>query len=399
MIRNRVLILVQNLPVPADRRVWLEAMALRDDGWTVSIVCPDGRGTSAGYQEVDGIHVYRHAAPPEGPSVLGYVREYALSLAREWRLVRRAWRERGFDVIHLCNPPDLLFLIALPYKLIRHVSVVFDHHDITPELYEVKYGRRDLAWAALRLAERATFAVADMVIATNGSYRAVAEGRGHVRPEDIVVVRSAPDLHTFVASEDLTRWLVPGRRLIGYVGVMGQQDGVDLLLRAADVLVHGQKRDSVLVRLIGDGPDLVRLRGLAEALSLTGHTEFLGFVSGQDMVDALAACDVCVVPDPSNPYNDRCTMNKVLEYMALAKPTAMFDLPEGRCSAGDAAVYAAGSDPSMLADAISQLLDDSGLARELGRKGRERMEGSLAWAYQAKRLTRAYARLARRNAS
>lgn len=393
---RRVLIIVENLPVPVDRRVWMEATTLHAAGYEVSVICPTGRGQDKTFEMLEGIAVYRHPLPPEGEGSLTFVREYLVALWHETRLAWRIRRERGFDVIHVCNPPDLLFLVAAPFKALFGTPMIFDHHDATLEMYEAKFGRRDLPYHVLKLAERLTYALADVVIATNESLRGFALGRGHKAPEDVFVVRSGPRLDRFVPRPGGERYRAGFRHVVGYVGVLGSQDGLDVLLRVARRVVDGGRTD-VRFMIIGGGPSLEPLRALCSALNLDPYVEFTGMLTDQDeLIERLSACDVCVAPDPQTSYSDVCTMNKVLEYMALGKATVQFDLTEGRHSAGDAAVYARPNDEEDFARQLLALLADPERQAEMGRVGQARMHQALAWDHQAPKLLDAYARALRR---
>src|SRR5260221_5497912 len=227
--QRRILILVENLPSPFDRRVWQEAGALRDAGHTVTIVCPTGKGYEKRYEELGGIAIHRYRLPIEGEGAAGYAIEYATALVKTFALCWRVLFTRGFDAIHACNPPDLFFLIGAFFKLLGK-KFVFDHHDITPELYEAKFGRRDLFWKLMVALERLTFRVADVSIATNESYKRIAIERGGMDPGRVFVVRSGPSLERMKSGPPHSH-LKRGRRfLVGYVGVMGRQEGIDLLL-------------------------------------------------------------------------------------------------------------------------------------------------------------------------
>lgn len=389
---HHVLIIVENLPVPFDRRVWLEANALKGAGYEVTVICPTGPSHEPGKEVIDGITVHRHPLREARGGALGYLKEYASALAWETRLAWQVWRSRRFHVVHVCNPPDLLFLVALPFKLLG-ARVVFDHHDLGPELFVEKFGRRGPIYWLMRAAERLTFAVADHVISTNESYAAIARRRGRKRPEQVTVVRSGPLLDTFRRVEAAR---VPGRVTLGYVGVMAKQDGVDILLRAVAHLVHDMGRADVRLVLVGDGPSREELEALAKELRIEGAVDFLGYRTGDELLRAMSTFDIGVVPDPKSEYNDKCTMNKVLEYMALGIPLVQFDLDEGRRSAGDAAVYAGtDNDPRHLAAAIVELADDPERRARLGETGRRRMEEELEWRHQAPQLLEAYREVTR----
>ncbi|MCX7887219.1 MAG: glycosyltransferase family 4 protein, partial [Verrucomicrobiae bacterium] len=335
-----VLIIVENLPVPFDRRVWQEATTLRAAGYDVSVICPTGKDCEAAFERLNGIQIYRHPLPPEVHSFSGYLREYLAAIRWEWKLARRIWRQHRFHAIHACNPPDLIFLVALWFKLRHDTKFIFDQHDLCPELYESKYNRRDLFYWTLRLLERLTFALADTVISTNESYRAVAIRRGRKRPDRVFVVRSAPDLARFQPVPPNPVFRRGRKYLVGYLGVMGPQDGLDHLLRAAQELVIKRGRQDIQFCLIGKGPMFDQLQQMAHELGVGDYVEFTARIPDDEMIARLCSCDVCVNPDPLNPLNNLSTMNKIMEYMALGRPVVQYDLKEGRFSAGDASLYA-----------------------------------------------------------
>lgn len=390
--KRRVLIIVENMPLPLGRRTWMEATALRDAGYQVSVISPVGKGCEALFEMVEGIAVYRHPRPPEGHRGLGFVREYAEALWHETRLAWRVWRERGFDVIHVCNPPDLLFLVALPFKLLYGTRFVFDHHDVNPELYLAKFGRRDLPYYALLIAERLTFTLADAVISTNESYRRVALGRGHKRASDVFIVRSAPRLDRFQPRPGGERYREGFRYLVGYVGVIGSQDGLDYLMRAVRLIVDSGRTD-IKFMIMGDGTALEETRRLCTSLGVDPFVEFTGMISNQEeLLERLTACDLGVAPDPKNSMNDICTMNKVIEYMALSKAMVQFDLTEGRFSAGEAALYARPNDEADFAAKILELLGDPERRARMGEIGNARVRNALSWEYQIPALLATYER-------
>ncbi len=386
---KRVVIVVENLPVPFDRRVWQEARALRAAGAGVAVISPTGKGFTKPYELIEEIHVYRHPLPVDADSALGYLREYSAALWNELRLLLKVWRRHGFDVIHACNPPDLIFLVALPFRLIGK-RFIFDHHDINPELYEAKFNRRDAFWHVLRVFERLTFALADVSIATNQSYRAIAVERGGMAADKVFVVRSGPDLARFQPRPADPSYNRGRRYLIGYVGVMGDQEGIDLLLEAAADLVHRRGRQDIQFCLVGGGPSLDRLRDIAVSLGLSDHVTFLGRVSDEVLLSVLSSSDVCVNPDRVNPMNDKSTMNKIIEYMAMAKPIIQFDVLEGRYSAEDASLYAKANDPLDFASRIEDLLADPVRRQAMGSVGRSRVESELSWTHQVPALIAAY---------
>jgi glycosyltransferase involved in cell wall biosynthesis len=391
---RKVLIVVENLPVPFDRRVWQEARALTAAGALVSVICPMGKAHTKPYEYLEGIHVYRHPLPVEANSALGYAIEYGAALFHELRLAFKVWRRHRFDTLHGCNPPDLIFLVALPFKLMGK-RYIFDHHDINPELYEAKFGRRDLFWRLMRFCEWLTFKTADAVISTNESYRRIAIERGGKRPEDVFVVRSGPDLSR-VKHAAPNPALRNGRRyMVGYVGVMGDQEGIDLLLETARHIVHDLGRDDIQFCLAGAGPSLEKLKLDAFRLDVADHVTFLGRVPDDALFEMLSTADVCVNPDRVNPMNDKSTMNKILEYMALGKAIVQFDVTEGRYSAGQASLYARANDPVDFAGKVLELLADPEACARMGAFGRHRIETEMAWAYEVPRLIAAYRHVSR----
>jgi glycosyltransferase involved in cell wall biosynthesis len=390
MNRRRVLIIVENLPCPFDRRVWQEANTLRDAGYGVAIICPTGKGCEARHERLDGIDIYRHPLPPEASGALGYAREYASALAWEFFLAFRALRRHGFDAIHACNPPDLIFLVGGFFKLVFGKRFVFDHHDINPELYEAKFGRRDLFYRLMLWMERRSFRAADISIATNESYRRIALERGGMDADKVFVVRSGPKLDRLkIVPPDAS--LKRGRRfLVGYVGVMGQQEGIHYLMHAAARIVHTLGRSDVHFGLVGSGTSLPAMQALARKLDIEDYVTFTGRVADAQMLAMLNTADVCVNPDVANDMNDKSTMNKVMEYMALGKPIVQFDLTEGRFSAREASLYAKRNDADDFADCIVALLDDPERRARMGEYGRRRILHELEWKYEAPKLLAAY---------
>ncbi|MFV0490442.1 MAG: glycosyltransferase family 4 protein [Pseudorhodobacter sp.] len=390
---RRVLIVVQNLPVPLDRRVWLEATSLTEAGYLVSVICPMGRGWTKAYEEIDGVHIYRYPEPPEAHSgAIAYAREYLFSLWHMFSQARRVRRERGFDVIHGCNPPDLIFLLGLRYRL-SGVRYLFDHHDVCPELFEAKFNKRGLLYQVMRIWERITFAAADVSIATNNSFRQIAISRGKMKSEDVFVVRSAPKVEIFQPGPGNRALRHGAQTVMGYVGVIGQQEGMDLLVLAAEHLIRRLGKDDVHFVIIGFGPMLEDMKADVEARGLTSHFTFTGALFGEEMLAALNAVDIGVSPDPKNSMNDISTMNKVMEYMTLEKPVVQFDLTEGLASASDASLYAQSNDPSDFAGKIAWLIDHPEEAREMGIKGRARVLEQLSWEHSVPPLLSAYHRI------
>lgn len=396
--RRRVLIIVENLPVPFDRRVWAEATTLVEAGYEVSVISPKLKGYAADYEEIDGVHVYRHPLREAGDSRFGYFREYASAISGQLRLAFRVRRERGVDIIHACNPPDLIFLVAGIFKLLFGVRFIFDHHDLCPELFEAKFSRKGFLHSALLAMERMTFALADVSIATNDSYREIAMRRGRMRPERVFVVRSGPRLDRMVIGAG-DEALKEGRKhLVGYVGVIGKQEGLDLLIAAVSHLVGHIGRTDAHFAIVGDGPELPAIRKLAEEKGVGGYFTFYGRVPDEEFLRILNTADVCVNSDRCCAMNDKSTMNKILEYMALGKPIVQFDLTEGRRSAGGASLYARADNAADFAMKIDTLLGDPELRRDMGAIGRDRVVRQFNWSHSAPVLIRAYAKAFERRA-
>ena len=386
---RKVLFLVENLPSPFDRRVWQEATTLNQAGYTVSIICPTGKGCEKHYEEIDGIAIYRYDLAVEASGALGYAVEYSLALFWTFLLSWRVLFTRGFDVIHACNPPDLFFLIGGFFKLLGR-KFLFDHHDINPELYEAKFGRRDFFWKLMVAMERLTFRTADVSLATNESYRRIAIGRGGMESDKVFVVRSGPSLERLKVVPPV-RALKNGRRyLVGYVGVMGKQEGIDLLLCAIRQIVDLHGRHDIQFGLVGGGTSLEEMKALAAKLNIEDYVTFTGRVPDADLLAMLNTADVCVNPDIANEMNDKSTMNKIMEYMALGKPIVQFDLTEGRFSAQGASLYAKRNDPDDLAAKIIELVDDPEKRAQMGAIGRSRVENELEWRYEQPKLLAAY---------
>lgn len=383
-----VCIIVENLPVPFDRRVWQEARALTEAGYRVSVICSKARGFEQSRETREGIEIYRHRIW-EASSPLGYLVEYSWALLAEFFLALRIYARTRFRILQACNPPDTIFLLGLFFKLFG-VRFIFDHHDLGPELYEAKFGQRGFFYRLVCLAERLTFRTADVSIATNESYREVALRRGGMRPERAFVVRSCPELDRIRRGPPRPELKQGKRFLVVYVGVMGPQDGLDLLLESIEHIVKRLNRQDTLFVLVGGGSELPRLRAVAAQRGLEASVKFTGRIPDDELAACLSTADVCVAPDPKNPMNDKSTMNKIMEYMAYGRPVALFDLTEGRRSAGDAALYARPNDPVDFAEQILKLLDSEPLRQRLSETGRKRIEESLNWEIEKKALVEAY---------
>ena len=397
-MKKNLLIIVENLPVPFDRRVWREACSLRKAGYEVTVLSPKGKGCKRGHEYLEEIHVYRHPMPKEGNSPLGYLWEYGCALI--WEVIYSWWiyLRHGFHVIQGCNPPDNIFLVALPFKLFG-VKYIFDHHDTNPELYVSKYERKDFLYRSQMWLERLTFYFSDVVMSTNSSYREIAIRRGGVAPQDVFVVRNGPDLETFKPVPPKPELKHGKRYLIGYVGTMSIQEGLDILLETAAQIKSAGRKD-VHFTCVGGGPELATLRLMVREKNLSDIVDFPGRVPDSQLLDILSTADVCVNPDKPCEMNDISTMIKIMEYMALGKPIVQFDLKEGRFSAQEASLYSSNHNQvADFADKILWLLDHPEERMRMGEFGRRRVEKELAWEHSVENLLAAYARVFKSNQS
>jgi glycosyltransferase involved in cell wall biosynthesis len=385
---KHALILVENLSVPFDRRVWQESLALRAAGWDVSVICPQGtKRDTEPYAEIEGVRIYRYPLKPATGGPVGYLKEYGSALWHTFRLARKVG---PVDVVHGCNPPDLYFLLARRLKR-RGTKFIFDQHDLVPELYLSRFNRgEDGLYQAVCWLERKTYQTADVVISTNESYRAAALSRGGKRPEDVFVVRSAPVVERFhqVPVDPAIRKGKP--YLLCYLGVMGPQDGVDYALRALAKLRDELGRTDWHAVFVGGGDTFDQMVALAGELGLNDLVDFTGRVSDDDLLRYLSAADVCLSPDPLNPLNDVSTMNKVMEYMAMGRAMVSFELKEARVSAGEAALYAPANDESQFAKLVAKLMDDPQERQRMGEIGMARVSGPLSWDRSRVALIEAY---------
>jgi glycosyltransferase involved in cell wall biosynthesis len=394
--RPRVLIIVQNLPVPFDRRVWLECMALVEAGYDVSVVCPKGDG-DPDYAVLDDVALYKYRPYAPGGGALSFMFEYAYSfLATAWQ-VRRARRRGRFDVVQACNPPDIFWPIGRWLRLRDGSRFVFDHHDLCPELFDSRFAAgHPVLRRGLVALERATFHTADQVISTNESYAKVAVRRGGRAPSQVTVVRTGPDPARLRRAEPEPAHRRGRRYLVAYIGVMGPQDGVDVAMRAAGHVVNGMGRTDIGYVFMGAGDSHDELVALRSELGLDDYVEMPGRVPDQTVVEVLSTADVGLSPDPKNPLNNVSTMNKTMEYMAFELPVLAFDLDETRVSAQEAAVYVTEHTPEAYARALVALIDDPATRAARGSVGRARVEAVLGWPHQRAAYVSVYDRLTRR---
>jgi glycosyltransferase involved in cell wall biosynthesis len=386
--RIAVCIIDENATVPPDRRVWQEARALTDAGYRVSVICPKRPGYTSSHEIVEGIEIYRYH-DWEAATKLGYLIEYPWALVCQFLLGLRVFARTRFRLLHACNPPDTIFIIGAVFKLFG-VRFIFDHHDLSPELIETKFGSQGFAYRAACLLERLTFRTASVSIATNESYREVALSRGGMLPSQVFVVRGALDLKKIRLREPKPELKEGKRRLVVYVGIMSTQDGIDLLLESIASMEDYHRHNTAFV-LIGSGTDVPRLKLLTSQKGLDGVVKFTGYIPDEELELYLSTADVAVAPDPFSPLNDKSTMNKIMHYMAYGLPIVQFDLTEGRRSAGAAALYASRNDPKDFAAKITTLLESDTLRRELGNCGRKQVEQRLNWQREQASLLEAYA--------
>jgi glycosyltransferase involved in cell wall biosynthesis len=382
---KHILIVVENLPVPFDRRVWQEANTLSENGAKVSIICPIMKGYTKRYEVLNNIEIYRHPLPFEASGATGYLLEYSAALFWEFWLSIKIYYKQKFHVIHGCNPPDLIFIVALFFKLLG-VKYVFDHHDINPELYIAKYNKKGFFYKLMLFFEKLTFKTANYSIATNESYKEIAIRRGGMNPEKVQVIRSGPKLDRLQILPSNEKYKKGRKYLIGYVGVIGEQEGIDLLLQSLKIIVS--KRQDIQIAIVGGGTHVEELKKICTHLGLDDFVDFYGRVSDEILVGVLNTADVCVNPDKPTEMNNLSTMNKIMEYMALKKPIVQFDLKEGRFSAMDASLYA--SDINDFADKIEILLDDEDLRNKMGNYGYERVIQELSWDHESGKLVEFY---------
>lgn len=388
--KRKILIIVENLPVPFDTRVWQEATTLAENGYEVSVICPKGKGFDSDYEYLKGVHIHRHDLPTEGNGALGYAREYFCALREEIRLARKIYKERGFHVIHGCNPPDDIYMVARLFRN-KGVDYVFDHHDICPELFEAKFGKKSgLLYKSQLWLERQTYKHCAFAFVTNESYKRIAISRGGMSEDKVFVLRSGPKLERLRITSAKPEIKRGKRFMVGYLGVIGQQEGIEYMLKAAQYIKEQLRRDDIFWGIVGGGPHLEALRSQSHEMGLDDILEFTGRVSDEVLLDYLNTADVCVNSDEYNAMNDKSTMNKILEYMALGKPIVQFDLTEGRYSAQEASLYAEPNNAIDMANKIIHLLDHPEERQRMSEYGRKRIVNELSWEHTSRALLEGY---------
>lgn len=391
--KHKILIIVENLPVPFDTRVWQEATTLAANGYTVSVISPKGKGYTKDKEFLQGVHIYRHNLPTEGNGAFSYLKEYFLALKEEIRLAKLVYKEVGFDVIHGCNPPDDIYLIARHFKKYG-VEYVFDHHDICPELFEAKFGHASgLLYFSQIFMERQTYKHCTFAFVTNESYKKIAIERGKMDPNKVIVLRSGPKLERMKIQPPNDIIKRGKKYMVGYLGVIGQQEGIEYILDAAKYCREKLHRDDIFWGIVGGGPHVDILKKKCSQMGLDDCVEFTGRVPDEKLLDYLNTADVCVNSDTYNSMNDKSTMNKILEYMALAKPIVQFELTEGHYSAQKASLYAEQNNAEDMADKIIYLLENPDIRKEMGEYGRKRVVNELSWEHTSKALLEGYEKL------
>lgn len=384
---KHILIIVENLPVPFDRRVWQEANSLAANNIKVSIICPKMKGFTKSFETINNIDIYRHPLPFEAKSTVGYILEYTVAFFWEFYLSWKVFFKTRFQIIQGCNPPDLIFMVAIFFKIFG-VKYVFDHHDINPELYIAKYSKKGFLYKLLLFVEKITFRVADFSIATNESYKQIAIKRGGMSEDKVQIVRSGPNLNRLKVADGNDKYKNGRKFLVGYVGVIGEQEGLDLLLESIRMIKC--IRQDIQFAIIGGGTELSNLKKLASQLELTKFIDFYGRVDDQVLVEILNTADVCVNPDRPTEMNNLSTMNKIMEYMALKKPIVQYSLKEGEFSAQKASLYARNTDPADFGHKILYLIDHPEIRNEMGEFGYRRVINELSWDFESERLLSFY---------
>jgi len=351
------------------------------------------KGYLAAYEQINGIHIHRHPLPMEGNGPVGYLIEYSFALFHQFVLSVKIFFRKGFDVIHACNPPDNIFIVAGFFKLFFNKKFIFDHHDINPELYIAKFGKKNIFYKLMLLLEKWTFNTADISIATNQSYKKIAVQRGGMKPKNVFIVRSGPDLQRTRELPENIKWKNGRQFMVGYVGVMGAQEGLDYLLNGIFFLVHVLKREDIHFVLVGGGTELEKLKKLAHELNISCYVTFPGRVPDEELMEILSTADVCVNPDAVNEMNDKSTMNKIMEYMALGKPIVQFEMTEGRFSAQKSSLYAKPNDHESLIEKIVEIIDNPQMGKRMGMYGKNRVLSRLQWKHEIPKLLAAYSAL------
>ena len=388
-IKKHILFIVENAVVPVDARVWSEALSAKENNYSVSIICPKGMGYKKHYEIIQGIKIYRHPLPL-AKNKFTYILEYCCALIFELLLSIFIFIRHPFQIIHGANPPDHLFLIAILFKPLG-VKYIFDHHDLSPESYAAKFESKGLFYKILLCVEKANFKFSNLVISTNESYKSVAIKRGGKKENDVFVVRNGPRLDIINFPKPNPKWKGRFKYLVAYLGVIGSQDQLDVLLKIIDKIVNDRKFTSIKFIIIGDGPNLKQIIKISKDMSLEKYIEFTGFVPyGDKLFEIISTADICVNPEFKNDFTDRSTMIKIMEYMCFKKPIIQFDTTEGRVSAGKASLYARDNDIGHFCDLLIDLIQDNEKMKNMGKEGKQRIKDFLQWDIQKLELIKVY---------
>lgn len=388
-MKEHVLFIVENNPCPKDKRVWYEAEAVYDFGYMVSVISPKENRYTKNYEKIDNINVYRHPMPIEANSKVGFILEYLNATFWESYLCLKIFIKHPFHIIHSANPPDHVFIIALFFKLFG-VKYIFDHHDITPENYVAKFDKKGIMYKILLLMEKMTFKTADIVISTNESYKKIAINRGNMKENEVFVVRNGPDLNKI-------KIVPPNNKLkegfdfsVGYVGIIGKQEGIENLLAAVKYLIYTKEITNIKFIVVGSGPHLKELIRQAKEMKIEKFVHFTGFIPDSDLYEILSTSDICINPEFGNEFTDKSTMIKIMEYMFFGKPIIQFYTTEGEVTAGNSSIYIKNNSIKEFADAIVNLCSDPEKRKKMGNYGKKRISEELCWDNQAINLKSAY---------
>lgn len=387
--KKHILFIVENNPVPHDIRVWNEAIAAKGFGYDVTIICPRSIKSPLKFEIFDNISIYRHYIPFEGDGKFSLIFEYLNALFWEFILSLFVFIKRPFHFIHAANPPDHIFMIAAFFKIFS-VKFIFDHHDLTPENYLAKFHNEDLFYKISLYMEKISFIIADLVITTNESYKKIALTRGKKNNEEVYVVRNGPDLSRIPQISPDDKWKSNFKYLVAYVGNIGSQENLDVLLKIVEYIVFKKKVDSIKYIIIGTGPHLEQMIQLCSSMKLDQYVTFTGYIPYKDFYEILATADLGINPELSNEFTDKSTMLKIMDYMTFRKPIVQFETIEGKVTAGEAGFYVKENSIAHFGDAIINLLNDPENRKRMGEIGRKRIEEHLNWNVQKESLKAAY---------
>jgi glycosyltransferase involved in cell wall biosynthesis len=389
-MKKHILFIVENKPAPLDRRVWPEALFAKELGFAVSVISPENERATGKYVEIDDIEIFRYPKEINSLKKLGFVSEYINAFIRESLLSLKIYFTKPFHIIHAANPPDHIFIIAIFYKLLG-IRFIFDHHDLSPELYRVKFSKdKNLIYKILMICEKLSCKLADAIISTNMSYRNIAIRRHHVDPKKVFVVRNDPKKDECIYEEEIIK-KEKSKIILLFLGSINPQDGVDKLLKALYYLVNDLKETNFICQILGGGDSLPLMIQMAKDLKLDNFIEFKGWVTEKKEIKKyLHSSDICIEPAPDNELNRHSTFIKVMEYMAAGKPIVAYDLKETKISTNNSALLVRPGKVKEFAKAIKKLIDEPQLRLELGNTGKNRIQNQLNWENTSLNLKRAY---------